>query len=299
MSENKDIKNVKKNNEKENLGTGKGGTLTVYTIIYIILAILAVLCILPFLNVFVNATRESFEIQKQGFTLIPSTYLDDNWDKLKVYADVLKGFTNSLIIAVSVTALSAYFSALTAYGFRLYKFALNKALFTFIIVMLMVPVQLGFIGMYKFMSNIGLIDTFAALIIPAIASAGTVFFLKQYSEVVIVKEIIEAARIDGSNEIFTFHRIGLPMMMPGIATMSIMTFIGSWNNYLGARVLINSTDKYTLPLMIANLKASEAWYKHQGSLYVGLAFSIIPILIVFVAFSKYIISSIGDGAVKG
>ncbi len=286
-------------NTKSPKKTNKVPVYLGYLLVYSFLAIIAIACILPFINVFVNATRQSFEIQKQGFSLQIGSFFPENWDKLTVYADITRGFINSLIISLFVTVLSAYFSALTAYGFRMYKFKLNKALYAFIIVMLMVPVQLGFIGMYKFMSNIGLIDTYYALIIPAIASAGTVFFLKQYSEVVIVNEIIEAARIDGSNEIFTFHKIGLPMMMPAIATMSIMTFIGSWNNYLGARVLINSVEKYTLPLMIANLKASEAWYKHQGSLYVGLAFSILPILIVFVSFSKYIISSIGEGAVKG
>lgn len=270
-----------------------------FVFIYIILFILALVCILPFINVFINATRESFEIQKDGFSLVPGTYFGENWDTLERYADILRGFLNSLYVSVCVTALSGYFSALTAYGFRLYEFKLKKPLFMFIIIMLMVPSQLGFIGMYKFMSNIGLIDTYWALIIPAIASTGTVFFLKQYADVTVNSEIIEAARIDGSNEIYTFHKIGLPLMMPGIATMSIMTFIGSWNNYLGARILINSSSKYTLPLMIANLKASEAWYKHQGSLYVGLAFSIIPILIVFGLFSRYIIDSIGDGAVKG
>lgn len=274
-------------------------TKVVYTLIYILLFLLALICILPFVNVFINATRQSFDIQKQGFSLVPGKYFSENWDTLTIYADILRGFANSLFISLMVTMLSAYFSALTAYGFRMYNFKYNKALFMFIIIMLMVPAQLGFIGMYKFMSNIGLIDTYFALIIPAIASTGTVFFLRQYAEVTVNPEIIEAARIDGSNEFYTFHKIGIPLMMPGIATMSIMTFIGSWNNYLSARILINSTSKYTLPLMIANLKASEAWYKHQGSLYVGLAFSIIPILIVFVTFSKYIISSIGEGAVKG
>ncbi len=270
-----------------------------FVFIYFILFLLTLICILPFINVFINATRQSFDIQRQGFSLVPGKYFSENWNTLKVYADILRGFSNSLFVSLSVTILSAYFSSLTAYGFRMYKFKLNKVLFSFIIIMLMVPAQLGFIGMYKFMSNIGLIDTYWALIIPAIASTGTVFFLKQYAEVTVNSEIIEAARIDGSPEIYTFHRIGLPLMMPGIATMSIMTFIGSWNNYLGARILINSTSKYTLPLMIANLKASEAWYKHQGSMFVGLAFSIIPILIIFVLFSKYIISSIGEGAVKG
>lgn len=267
--------------------------------IYVLLLLLVIICILPFINVFVNATRQSIEIQKDGFTLVPSHFFGENWDTLATYADILRGFVNSLFVAVCVTALSGYFSALTAYGFRMYNFKWNKLLFSFIIVLLMVPAQLGFIGMYKFMSNIGLIDTYWALIIPSIASIGTVFFLKQYAEVTINAEIIESARIDGSSELYTFHKIGLPLMIPGIATMSIMTFIGSWNNYLGARILINSTEKFTLPLMIANLKASEAWYKHQGSMYVGLAFSIIPILIVFIIFSKYIIASIGEGAVKG
>ncbi len=271
----------------------------VYGLGYTFLIILTLVCLIPFINVIVNATRQSYEIQKEGFSLIPGNFLQENWNVLKTYADVWKGFLNSLYVSISVTALSAYFSALTAYGFRMYSFKLNKFLFGFIVVMMMVPVQLGFIGMYKFMSNVGLIDTYWALIIPAIASSGTVFFFKQYAEVTVSKEIIEAARIDGAGEIYTYHKIGLPLMMPAIATMSIMTFIGSWNNYLGARILLNSPSKYTLPLMIANLKASEVWYKHQGSLYVGLAFTIVPILIVFVAFSRYIIDSIGEGSVKG
>ncbi len=273
--------------------------MLVYSLGYTFLIILTLICLIPFINVIINATRQSFEIQKEGFSLLPGKSLIQNWNVLKTYADVWRGFLNSLFVSICTTILTAYFSALTAYGFRMYSFKLNKVMFGFIIIMMMVPVQLGFIGMYRFMSSIGLIDTYWALIIPAIASSGTVFFFKQYAEVTVSKEIIEAARIDGANEIYTYHKIGLPLMMPAIATMSIMTFIGSWNNYLGARILINTPSKYTLPLMIANLKASEVWYKHQGSLYVGLAFTIVPILIVFVSFSKYIIDSIGEGAVKG
>ncbi len=271
----------------------------IYGLGYTFLTILTLICLIPFINVIVNATRQSYEIQREGFALMPGNFIKENWNVLKTYADVWQGFLNSLYVSISVTVLSAYFSALTAYGFRMYSFKFNKFLFGFIIVMMMVPVQLGFIGMYKFMSNIGLIDTYWALIIPSIASSGTVFFFKQYAEVTVNKEIIEAARIDGASEVYTYHKIGLPLMMPAIATMSIMTFIGSWNNYLGARILLNSPSKYTLPLMIANLKASEVWYKHQGSLYIGLAFTIVPILVVFVAFSRYIIDSIGEGAVKG
>lgn len=274
-------------------------TVVIYTMVYLFLFILVVICLLPFINVLINATRQSYEIQKQGISFKIGSFFDENWTLLATYADVWKGFTNSLYVSVMVTALSAYFSALTAYGFRMYDFKLNKFLFGFIIIMMMVPSQLGFIGYYRFVSNVGLIDTYSALIIPAIASIGTVFFFRQYAEVTVNKEIIEAARIDGANEVYTFHKIGLPLMMPAIATMSIMTFIGSWNNYMGARIVINSPSKYTLPLMIANLKASEVWYKHQGSLYAGLAFSIVPILIVFAVFSRFIIDSIGEGAVKG
>lgn len=271
----------------------------IYSVFYVMLVVMVIACVIPFIMVMMNATRTGMEIQGSTFSLTPGGSLKENYDLLLVFANVPRGFVNSLWVSLWVTLLSGYFSALTAYGFYLYKFKGNKTLFGIIIIFMMVPTQLAFIGFYQFMVRISLVDTFYPLILPAIASIGTVFFLRQYASATVHKEIVESARIDGSSELYTFHRIGIPLMMPGIATMSIFTFIGSWNNYLGARIILNSPDKFTLPLQIAQLRGSNVWFENQGALYVGLAFSVFPIMIVFIIFSRYLVDSIAAGAVKG
>lgn len=271
----------------------------VYGSIYFALGLLVLICIIPFVMVMMNATRSGAAIQQTGLSLIPGGSFRNNWETLQTFTNITRGFFNSMFVSTSATLLSGYFSALTAYGFYVYKFKLNKPLFVFIIIFMMVPTQLAFLGFYEFMNEIGLVDTFVPLIVPLMANVGTVFFLRQYASGTINKEIVESARIDGAHEFYTFHRIGIPLMMPGIATMSIFTFIASWNNYLGARIILNSPKLFTLPLQLANLKGSKVWFENQGALYVGLFVSIFPIVVIFVIFSKYLVDSIAAGAVKG
>ena len=125
------------------------------------------------------------------------------------------------------------------------------------------------------------------MIIPAIASPGTVFFLRQYVLSVMPPSLIEAARIDGASELYTFHRIAIPIMSPGIATMSIMGFIGGWNAYLLPMIILNKNKKFTLPVMMATLRASTDITANQGAIYLAVAISVIPILLVFAFLSKY------------
>lgn len=275
----------------------------VYGLIYATLGLLVIVSIIPIYIVLINTTRDGASIQLSGISLFPSSHLIENYNALMEYADILGGFFNSLYIALSVTLLSGYFSALTAYGFYMYKFKGNKSLFAIILMFMMVPAQLSMIGFVSLMIRFGLFNSHIPLIIPAIASIGTVFFLRQYAQATVNKEIIESARIDGANELAIFHKIGIPLMIPGIATMSIFTFIGSWNNYLGARVLLVSSDKFTLPMTIANLRTVGEqgifWRQYQGAVYLGFAFSIVPIIIIFIFASKYLIESIAAGAVKG
>lgn len=273
--------------------------IAIYTTFYIILGIIVVICLVPFIMVMMNATRTGAGIINNGFSLKPGSNFMVNWEKLKTFADIRVGLFNSLKVSLLTTLLAGYFSALTAYGFYVYKFKMNKTLFGFIIVFMMVPTQLAFIGYQQFMTRIGLINTHYPLILPGIASIGTVFFLRQFASGVINKEIVESARIDGAGELYTFHRIGIPLMMPGIATMSIFTFIGSWNNYLGARIMLYSPDKFTLPLQLANLKGSNVWFLEQGALFMGLFVSVFPIVIIFIVFSRWLVESIAAGAVKG
>lgn len=277
----------------------KRDKIIVYIVVYAFLALLVLVSVVPFWIVLINATRDGMSISTQGMSLFPGKSLVENYKILTSNADVVQGFLNSLKISVLVTLLSGYFSALTAYGFHMYNFRGKNFLFGIILVFMMVPSQLAFLGYVKWMTQLGLMDTHAALIIPSIASIGTVFFLRAYISSSLSKELIESARIDGAGELYIFHRIALPLMAPGVATMSIFTFIGSWNNYLSARVILSSKGKETLPMVISSLKALKIWHQNQGAIYLGFAISIIPIVVVFIFASKYLIENISAGAVKG
>ena len=266
-------------------------------ILYILLILLAALCLFPFLLMMVNATRTGTDIST-SFTLIPGKALKDNWNTVFDYFNLFKGMWNSLLVAVPATLLTAYFSALTAYGLAMYKFKGNKVIFGAILVFMMIPGQLSLIGFYNLCTKLHMVNSYAPLIIPAIAAPGTVFFLRQYVLSVLPPSLIEAARIDGAGELYSFHRIVLPIMSPGIATMSIMCFIGNWNNYLLPMIILNKNSKFTLPVMMATLRASTNIQSEQGAIYLSVAISVIPILIVFCFCSKYIISSISAGSVK-
>lgn len=266
-------------------------------ILYFLLILLGAVCLLPFLLMLVNATRSGVEIVN-SFTLIPSTHLKENWDTVFKFFNLFQGMWNSIKVAVPATLLTAYFSALTAYGLAMYEFKGNKFIFTMILVFMMIPGQLGLIGFYNLCTKLHLVNSYIPLIIPAIAAPGTVFFLRQYVLSVLPPSLVEAARIDGASELYSFHRIVLPIMSPGIATMAIMAFIGNWNNYLLPMIILNKNEKFTLPVMMATLKASTDIQSNQGAIYLAVAISVIPILLVFCFCSKYIISSISAGSVK-
>ncbi|MDO5336554.1 MAG: carbohydrate ABC transporter permease [Eubacteriales bacterium] len=267
------------------------------TILYVALTILAVTCLFPFLLMMVNATRTGSDIVK-SFTLIPGKALADNWTTVSGYFNLFRGMANSLLIAIPATIFSSYFSALTAYGLVVYKFKGNKAISLIIVIFMMIPGQLSLLGFYDLVTSLNMIDSYIPLILPSVASAGTVFFLRQYLESSLQPALLEAARIDGAGEARIFHKIVLPLMSPGIATMAIGAFIGNWNNYLIPLILLNSPDKFTLPVMIASLNSSTDITANQGAIYLAVAISVLPILIVFAFCSKYIISSISAGGVK-
>lgn len=266
-------------------------------ILYVLLILLGAACLFPFLLMIVNATRSGVEITR-SFTLIPSNHIKENWEVVFSYFNLFKGMWNSLLVAVPATLFTAYFSALTAYGLAMYQFKGNKLIFTTILVFMMIPGQVGLIGFYNLCTKLHLVNSYIPLVIPAIAAPGTVFFLRQYVLSVLPPSLIEAARIDGAGELYSFHRIVLPVMSPGIATMSIMAFIGNWNSYLTPMIILNKNDKFTLPVMMATLRASTDIQSNQGAIYLAVAISVIPILIVFCFCSKYIISSISAGSVK-
>ena len=267
------------------------------SMIYVFCTFLSLLAIVPFWIMIVNATRSSQAIQ-QGVSLIPGTYLRYNWNVLATKNfNVGIGFKNSAIIAFSSTILSVYFSAMTAYGFKVYDFKGNKFLYAVVLAIIMIPGQVTGTGFFMFMYQLGLVDNRLALIIPSIASAATVFFFRQYLEANRQISLVEAARIDGCGEFRTFNRIILPIMVPAMATMGIMAVIGSWNNYLTPLMLFTKPDLKTLPMMVNELRG-DIYRMEYGSIYLGLTLTALPLIIVYFAFSKYIIAGIAVGGVK-
>ncbi|MDD2522616.1 MAG: carbohydrate ABC transporter permease [Anaerolineaceae bacterium] len=265
--------------------------------VYLFLVILVIITLIPLWLLIVNATRSTLEIQ-QGISLLPSKYLVTNYKiLLSKGLDLPRGFINSLTIAVLTTVLTVYFSMLTAYGIIGYSFKGKKVFYNTILVLVMIPMQLTIIGFYQWMVKLGLDDSYAALILPSIASAGSVFFAKQYLESIMLQDLIDAGRIDGASEIGIFHRIMLPIAVPGMFTMAIFAFVASWNNFFNAFILITTRDKYTLPMLVQTVRGDV--YRHEyGAIYLGLAASIVPIIVIYFLFSRYIINGISMGAVK-
>lgn len=275
----------------------KVNTYVMRFLVYVLLFFLLILTIVPIWLLIVNSTRSTTEIQ-QGISILPSTHLFENYRLLLSKGlNLPRGFANSLFLAVSSTAVTVYFSLLTAYGLVVYDFVGKKVISNFIIVLVMIPMQLSIIGFYRFMSRLGLTDNYAALILPLIANAGAVFFGKQYLEAMVIRDLIDAARIDGASELGIFHKIMMPLAVPGAATMGIFAFVASWNNFFNPFILISSIEKYTLPMLVQTLRG-DVYRTEYGAIYLGLALTVVPIIIMYAIFSRYIISGIAIGAIK-
>lgn len=265
--------------------------------IYLVLILLVIISIVPIWMLIVNATRSTTEIQN-GISMIPSSHMLENYRVLLSKGlDLPRGFLNSLQISVLTTIVTVYFSMLTAYGLVAYEFKGKKFLYNGILVLVMIPMQLSIIGFFRFMSKLGLTDSYASLILPSIASAASVFFSKQYLESIMLQDLIDAGRIDGCSELGIFHKIMLPIAAPGAFTLGIFAFVGSWNNFFNAYILITSRSKYTLPMLIQTLRG-DVYRPEFGAIYLGLAASVIPIIIIYFLFSRYIVNGISMGAVK-
>ena len=284
----------------ENYKTKKGlGLHTRKSIAYITLIIITFFCLIWFYILFINATRSNGELTK-GFSPIPSTHLLENWLNLVGGTlPVVKGMLNSVFVSVCSAVLCTYFSTLTAYAIHAYDFKAKKFMATFILAVMMIPTQVTALGFLQLVGKMKLDDTFVPLIIPAIAAPVTYFYMKQYMESTLPLAIIEAARIDGSGEFRAFNSIVLPMMKPAIAVQAIFTFVSSWNNYFTPALILHTDTKKTLPILIAQLRAADFLKFDMGQVYVMIAFSIFPVIVVYLLLSKFIVGGVALGGVKG
>lgn len=266
---------------------------------YIVLVFLSILCLFWFYVLFVNATRTHADIQS-GFSALPGGNFLTNWKNLVNGSQpILSGMVNSILVSSLCALFSTYFSAMTAYAIHVYDFKGKKFMFTFILAVMMIPSQVTALGFIQFMDKLHLVNTFVPLIVPTIAAPVTFYYMKQYMESTLPISIIEAARIDGSGEFRTFNKIIIPLMKPAIAVQAIFTFVSSWNNYFMPALILKEEKIKTLPILIAQLRSAD-WLKFDmGQVYMMIAFSIFPVIIVYICLSKYIVQGVALGSVKG
>lgn len=267
---------------------------------YVVLTFFAVVSLIPFLILLINMTRDTNSIQK-GFSLLPGTYLAKNFETVIKNSTwkMLAGLRNSLIVSGFCALLSVYFSALTAYAIHVYDFKGRKFLFTFILMIMMVPTQVSALGFVNMMSRWGWTNSFFPLIIPSIAAPATFFFMKQYMESALPLEIVEAARIDGCGEFRTFNSLVTPILKPAFAVQAIFTFVSSWNNFFIPALILDKPNMRTLPIVIGVIRSADYASFDMGAVYMAIGISILPVAIVYLILSKFIIRGIALGAVKG
>ena len=266
---------------------------------HIVLILLSFMCLFFFYVLIINATRSHGDLQK-GFSALPGKYFLEN---LKNVANdgsfpMFRGILNSVIVSSCSAALCTYFSSLTAYGLYAYEFKARKVAFTFIMAILVMPTQVTAMGFLRLVTKMGLYDSLLPLIIPSIASPAVFYFMYRYLQSSLPLSLVEAARIDGSGEFHTFNRIVIPIMKPAIAVQAIFTFVGSWNNYFVPALIIQSKSKMTVPILIATLRGADYMNFDMGKIYMMITVAIVPIIVVYLLLSKYIIAGVTLGGVK-
>ncbi|MBR6328347.1 MAG: carbohydrate ABC transporter permease [Lachnospiraceae bacterium] len=267
-------------------------------IAYVVLILLSFLCLCWFYVLFINATRSNGELTK-GFSPIPSTHLFENWNNLiHGTQPVLSGMINSVIVAGLSAFLSTYFSTMTAYAIHAYDFKLKRFMFTFILMIMMIPTQVTALGFVQLIDKMKINDTFIPLVVPTIAAPVTFFYMKQYMDSTLSLSLIEAARIDGAGELRIFNTIAFPLMKPAIAVQAIFTFVTSWNNYFVPALVLQTDKKKTLPILIAQLRSADFLKFDMGQVYCMIAFSILPVIVVYLLLSRYIVGGVALGGVK-
>jgi len=261
-------------------------------------AVLAILIIIPIYSIFIASFKPGGDLLQYGLNL------GIDWGRMSLdnYTLLFTGshdywtwFFNSVMLTVITVVLTLLVSAFVGYGFAAYEFRGRNALFVVVLIILSIPLEVVMLPLYKQMANWGLLDSYAAIILPFMAHASTIFFFRQYL-LGIPQSLLEAGRIDGATEYGIFAKLIVPIMKPAFAAMAILNGMNAWNNYLWPLLVIRSSKNYTLTLGLNTL--INPYGDNYSLLVVGSFFSIIPIFILFVCFQQYFISGMTAGAVK-
>ncbi|OYY62852.1 MAG: sugar ABC transporter permease [Burkholderiales bacterium 28-67-8] len=263
---------------------------------YLVVGVGALIMLAPFYFMFVFATHSRTEI----FSLPPPLFFGDDFlNNLKILTERLPFWRNlgwSLYVALASTALTLLFCSMGGYAFGLFEFRFKNPLFALVMGTMLLPSFMNMIPTFMIMDALGWIDQPRALYIPGAASAFGIFLMRQFVVSAIPRDLIEAARMDGCSEFGIYFRIVLPLLKPALGTLGLITFIASWNNFIGPLIVMRSPEMYTLPLALRSLQSpvDTEW----GALMTGSAIATVPLLLLFAVSSRQLISGLTAGAVK-
>ncbi len=263
---------------------------------YLLVGLGAVIMLTPFYFMFVFATHSRTEI----FNLPPPLFFGDNFMvNLQILTEKIPFWRSlgwSLYVALASTALTLLFCSMGGYAFAMFEFRLKRPFFLLVMGTMLLPSFLGMIPTFMIMDAFGWIDQPRALYIPGAASAFGIFMMRQFIGSSIPKELIEAARMDGCGELGIYWRIVLPLLKPALGTLGLITFIASWNNFIGPLIVMRSPEMYTLPLALRSMQSpvNTEW----GAVMAGSAIATLPLLVLFAISSRRLIDGLTAGAVK-
>src|SRR5690554_215757 len=261
------------------------------------LVIWALITLYPFWYMLVLATRGPAEIFRMPPPVWFSKALLSNYEVLLDRLPFWRNLWNSFYIAAMASLLSMFFCSLGGFGFAMYKFKGRNLLFNFMIATLMIPPLLGIVPYFIMMSYFGWVNTPRALYLPGAAGAYGIYLLRQYILSAVPPDLMDAARIDGCTEFAIYYRVVLPIIKPGVGALGLISFIGSWNNFMTALVILKARATYTLPVALRSFQGAAQ--THYGAIMVGATIAVFPLLIIFAFMSKQIISGLTLGALKG
>jgi multiple sugar transport system permease protein len=264
---------------------------------WIIVTLMGLAMMVPFLWMVLTSLRTDADAFAWPPKLLPMPLRFENYAEAWRTAPFARFFMNSIIVSVTVTIGSLFVNSLAAYGFAKFDFRGRNLLFMGLLATLMIPFQVTMIPSFLLLKQLEWLDSYPGLIVPGLAGAFGIFFLRQYM-LTIPDDYLDAARIDGASEYRIYSRIVMPLAKPAVATLAVFTFLGAWNDFLGPLIVVKSDEMRTLPLAISALSAGH-YVMSWPVLMAGATFVIVPVLIVYFFAQRYLVDGIALGGLKG
>ena len=268
--------------------------------LYLVLIFFLIIFAYPFYTVFVLGTHSISTIYATPPPTLPGDKLIENWVNLFRHVPFHLNAMHSILIAILQTGTVIFFCTMAGFALAKYNFKGRSIIYTFILLTLMIPPFLSIIPSFAMMVWFRWINTYFPMFVPGMANPFGIFIMTQFITTSVPSELMDAARIDGLNEFSILLKVGFPLSMPGIAVLGTVTFIGSWNNFLWAMIMLPEKHMHTIPVALSSFQMlQEGMGALMGSKFLGNALAIIPLLLVFLIFSKRIISNFLAGSIKG